>query len=398
MRPAENRSSSQGIEDVRDPIRRALLSWFRRGHRDLPWRRTADPYAIWISEIMLQQTRVETVKEYFRRFQERFPTPRHLAAADLEEVLSLWSGLGYYARARNMHAAAREIVAKHGGAFPSDPEAVRQLPGIGAYTAGAILSLAFRQRAALVDGNVIRVFSRLFAIADPVESATARRRYWELAEALVPEPEPDTPLNHPGDFNQALMELGATLCLPRNPTCLVCPVANLCRARQEGRPEDYPPKKREREVPVVDVVTLVLAYRGTVLLARRPPMGLWGGLWEPPTGEVLTGETVQDALRRLGRERLGLELAPALARGRPLPPFEHTLSHRHMRFMPSLVALSRPIRPKRDGGYDDARFIDPAAPAAIGLSAWVSSLLAALPALATRVGKGNMKTDGTRKQ
>ena len=206
-----------------DEIRRALLSWYRSGHRDLPWRRTRDPYAIWISEIMLQQTRVDTVKERFRQFLTRFPTVDALAAAPLEDVLALWSGLGYYARARNLHAAAQAVVARHGGRVPDELAEVRELPGIGPYTAGAIVSIAYGKRAPILDGNVIRVLSRLFTIDEvPEQSSAARKRYWALSESLLPELPKKAKAsteNDVGDFNQALMELGAMVCMPQRAEC-----------------------------------------------------------------------------------------------------------------------------------------------------------------------------------
>lgn len=355
-------------------VRAALLAWYRHGHRDLPWRRLDDPYAIWISEIMLQQTRVETVKDYFRRFMARFPTPTDLAAAELDEVLTHWSGLGYYARARNLHAAAREIADRHGGRFPDDPAAVRALPGIGPYTAGAILSIAFGQRAAIVDGNVVRVLSRLVAEGGAPDATPVKRRLWQLAEALVPPPG-EGGRNDPGDFNQALMELGATICVPQRPSCLVCPLSPHCAARKTGYPERYPGKKRERAVPMVDVVTLLLrrADTGEVLLLRRPPAGLWGGLWEPPTGPC-EGEAV-DAIVRLCAERLGFAPEQAAA---PLPPFSHVLTHRHMRFQPHLLELPGPPPIALDGGYTAARWVPPGGPLALGLSSWVSGLLGSI--------------------
>jgi A/G-specific adenine glycosylase len=364
---------------VRDRVRAALLSWYRAGHRDLPWRRSGDPYAIWISEIMLQQTRVETVKDYFARFMARFPTPTALAEAPLGDVLELWSGLGYYARARNLHAAAREIAGRYGGAFPAAPEDVRALPGIGPYTAGAILSIAYGQRAPILDGNVIRVLSRVFAVADPIDQAAAKRRLWSLAEALVPPPSgvPSSGRNDPGDFNQALMELGATVCVPRGPSCLVCPLAAECQARRDGEQERYPVKGKEREVPMVDVVTLVVRHRGSALLARRPAAGLWGGLWEPPTGpiQVEDGEGPEAAAARLGREGLGLRVRGGALR--ELVQFDHVLTHKYMRFHPYLLDHrgARAPRVVLGGGYEEARFHDLSGPLALGLSAWVSRLL-----------------------
>lgn len=381
--------SASDVERVRE----ALLAWFRRGHRDLPWRRTRDPYAIWISEIMLQQTRVDTVKAYFRRFMGELPTVRALAEASEEAVLTLWSGLGYYSRARNLHAAAGEIVARYGGEFPREAEAVRALPGIGPYTAGAIRSIAFGQQAAILDGNVIRVLARLRALTELPDSAAGKRLYWSLAEALVPPTRPASDdasgaaiENDPGDFNQALMELGATVCLPQRPVCLVCPLADLCTARRLGDPEDHPPKKAAREVPVVEAVTLVLRARDHVLLCRRPSLGLWGGLWEPPTLELLPGEAAEAGLGRLMTERLG----SAFLTGQrlELAPFVHVLSHREMRFRPFLINVDQvdrrngpapaaePERPPPPvSGYTASRWIPVGEPVALGLAAWVSALL-----------------------
>ena len=388
-------------------IRAALLAWFRRGHRDLPWRRTRDPYAIWISEIMLQQTRVDTVKAYFHRFMAELPTVEALAAAPEDQVLTLWSGLGYYSRARNLHAAAGEIVTRYGGRFPREPEAVRGLPGIGPYTAGAILSIAFAQQAPILDGNVIRVLARLRALTERPDSAAGKRLYWSLAEALVPPArsapsrgdggdresggpaeapsgQPNDPPNDPGDFNQALMELGATVCLPQRPVCLVCPLAELCQARLTGDPEAYPPKKEAKAVPVIEVVTLVVRAQGRVLLCRRPSLGLWGGLWEPPTLERPPEEPLDETLRRLVSERLAAELPTGQAV--PLAPFVHVLSHRELRFQPFLLEVGPAAAPspsperdealeRRVGGYQARRWITAGEPLALGLAAWVTALL-----------------------
>jgi A/G-specific adenine glycosylase len=370
--------SSQEI----DRIRAALLGWYRRGHRDLPWRQLRDPYAIWISEIMLQQTRVQTVKEYFRRFMARFPTIAALAAAPSDQVLELWSGLGYYARARNMHAAAAEIVARYGGEFPREPAAVRSLPGIGPYTAGAILSIAFGQRAALLDGNVIRVLARLRALTESPESAAGKRLYWSLCEALVPAPAADSEANDPGDFNQALMELGATVCTPQRPTCLVCPLAAECLAYKRAEVESFPPRKAARVVPVVRALTLVLRRGRAVLLVKRPAAGLWGGLWEPPTITLGDDEAVETGLARLYRERLGWSPGPLPTQ--PLQPFVHVLTHREMRFAPLLCDLPprSPLPRLRLSGYDEARFFDLGQPLALGVSAWVTTLLRRIAAVA----------------
>ncbi len=254
----------------------ALCAWYARARRDLPWRRTRDPYAVWISEIMLQQTRVDTAGPYFERFLAAFPTAEALAAADLEDVLRHWAGLGYYSRARNLHAAARQIAADHGGRLPSDDAALRALPGIGRYTAGAIRSIAFHQQAPLVDGNVARVLSRLFALEGDPATPAGQRVLWGLAERLVPAGA------RASAFNQGLMELGATVCAPQKPACEACPLASICVARAQGRQADLPPAKKARPVPDRTVSVLALSRGDLLLVARRPTEGLWGGLWELP--------------------------------------------------------------------------------------------------------------------
>lgn len=384
--PQKRLGHEEVTQDERLILQRAaglLLTWFRAGHRDMPWRKTRDPYAIWLSEIMLQQTRVETVRAYFARFTARFPTIAALAAAPLDDVLTLWSGLGYYARARNLHAAAQQVVAQHGGKFPSDPDAVAALPGIGPYTMGAILSIAFGQRAPILDGNVIRVLARLFALDLLPDTASGKRRYWALAAALLPTHQ-DGSLdgdNDPGDINQAMMELGATLCVPHRPSCLVCPLQALCTASQQGMPESYPLAKEKRAVPVVQAMTLLCQTPdGQVLLVKRPPVGLWGGLWEPPTCWLLPDETPTAGLARLAVERLGTKLP--LGRAVPLPSFVHVLTHREVHVAPHLLTLpSQPALALRE--YTEARWVPPTAAGTLALSAWVSKLLGqALPAQA----------------
>lgn len=363
----------------------------------MPWRRSRDPYAIWISEIMLQQTRVDTVRDYYARFMARFPTIEALASAPLDDVLALWSGLGYYARARNLHAAAGEVAIRYGGRFPRDAASVQALPGIGPYTAGAIRSIAFGERAPILDGNVTRVLSRLFAIPAGPEQTAARRLYWRLAEEILPAESSagsDTAVaqNDVGDFNQALMELGATVCTPHRPSCLLCPLAASCEARARSQQELYPPPKAARPIPVVQAVSVILSPQprparlaSPVLLLRRPASGLWGGLWEPPSlwlTEAVAGqpaETIESGLRRLLREKLGLSARPAasvLATAQPLPPFTHILSHREIRFAPFSLLLPATLLGKlKLDGYDEAQLVDASAPLGLALSAWVSALL-----------------------
>jgi A/G-specific adenine glycosylase len=252
----------------------ALLTWFDQHRRDLPWRRTSDPYKIWLSEVMLQQTRVETVLPFYNRFLERFPTVEDLAGAELDEVLALWSGLGYYRRARQLHAAARRIAER--GAFPSTVEELLDLPGVGAYTAAAVASIAFGVAAPVMDGNVERVLSRCLALdEDPRASGARKRLLAAAAELLAP--------GRPGDGNQALMELGATLCSPRRPKCLLCPLRPGCRASLEGDPESYPVPKAKREGERHRLLVAVVEDGAGVLLFRRPEGStLLAGTWELP--------------------------------------------------------------------------------------------------------------------
>lgn len=251
-----------------------LLAWFDLHRRDLPWRRTRDPYRIWLSEVMLQQTRIETAVPYFQRFVERFPTVEDLARATVEEVLALWSGLGYYRRARQLHAAARKV-AELGG-FPRTVEGLRELPGIGPYTAAAVASIAFGAAEPVLDGNVERVLSRWLALELEPKSRPARERMLAVASGLL---EP----GRAGDSNQALMELGATVCVPKRPRCLLCPIAAGCRARQEGDPERYPVVRAKRERELHRLLVVVVERDGGVLLFRRQEdSALLAGIWELP--------------------------------------------------------------------------------------------------------------------
>lgn len=259
-----------------DPTR-ALLNWYAVDKRALPWRyvdgAAPDPYRVWLSEIMLQQTTVAAVKPYFAAFTARWPTVTDLAAAPDEEVMRAWAGLGYYARARNLLACARAVVADHGAVFPDEEAMLRTLPGIGAYTAAAIAAIAFGRRAVVVDGNVERVVSRLFAVAEPLPGSRPRLR--ALTDTLTPE-------RDAGDFAQALMDLGATICTPRSPKCLLCPLASACRARAEGRPEAYPMKTPKAANPHRRWTGYWLRRGDRVLLVRRPPKGLLGGMMALP--------------------------------------------------------------------------------------------------------------------
>ena len=309
-----------------------VLAWYdHHGRKDLPWQNPATPYRVWISEIMLQQTRVETVRAYFERFMERFPDVASLAAADPDEVLGLWSGLGYYARARNLHKAAQHMVEEHGGDVPDDLDALVALPGIGRSTAGAILSLGRGRRHAILDGNVKRVLARHTGLADWPGRSPAQRHLWEAAEAR-------TPNARVAEYNQGMMDLGATVCL-RRPLCDACPVAADCRARSDGTTDRIPAPKPRREIPQRETVALVLQRPsdGAVLLERRPDSGIWGGLWSLPEFD---GE---DRLREWLAARTGAGEVEALA------PVDHGFTHFRLRIHPRRVVADPPDAVAEDG-------------------------------------------------
>jgi len=279
-----------------------LLAWYERNARQLPWRGHPDPYAVWVSEIMLQQTRVETAIPYFLRWMERFPTIPDLAAASQQEALAAWEGLGYYSRVRNLHRAAQILVAGHAGELPGDPQTLRHLPGIGRYTAAAIASIAFGSDVPALDGNIRRVLARIFDVDLPARSPQGERRLWELAAEHLPP-------GRAGDYNQALMDLGATVCTPRQPDCPHCPVNDLCAAYPLGVQEQRPVLKARPSQPHYTVTAAVIQRDGQVLIARRPADGLLGGLWEFPGGKLQPGEDLAACLRREIKEELDAEVA-----------------------------------------------------------------------------------------
>ncbi|OHB74738.1 MAG: A/G-specific adenine glycosylase [Planctomycetes bacterium RBG_16_55_9] len=293
-----------------------MLEWFGENARDLPWRRTKNPYAIWVAEVMLQQTRVDTVEPYYHRFLTRFPTVGRLARARLDTVLKLWEGLGYYSRARNLHLAAKKVVRDYDGNVPQTKLALFSLPGIGPYTAGAIASIAFNKNEPLVDGNVIRVLCRLFRIRENPKSGKVQKRLWRLAEKLLPS-------GRAGLFNQAMMELGATVCLPRRPSCEVCPLRRICSAKEHEEQETLPRRAESRPLPRLEVVVAVVYKNGRILIDKRKPNGLLGGLWEFPGGKIENGESLTTALKREVREELGV----AVRVKRPLVTVQHSYSH-----------------------------------------------------------------------
>jgi len=293
-----------------------LLVWYQQKARTLPWRGSRDPYAVWVSEIMLQQTRVETVIPYFDRWMQRFPTLQSLALGSEQEVLQVWEGLGYYSRGRSLHKAARMVVEKFNGALPRSSQELENLPGIGRYTAGAIASIAFGQDEPALDGNIRRVLARLFSMRLPARSPEGEKRLWQLARQCLP-------MGQAGDFNQAMMDLGATICTPQKPACLVCPLNSQCQARAEGLQEELPHLAVRLPVPHYTVTAAVIRRDGTVLIARRPSRGLLGGLWEFPGGKLEPAETLPDGLRREIRE----ELASEIEVEEPFGIYRHAFTH-----------------------------------------------------------------------
>ncbi|HUU90063.1 MAG TPA: A/G-specific adenine glycosylase [Phycisphaerae bacterium] len=300
----------------RRSLRRRLIAWFRKHQRDLPWRRTRDPYAIWVAEVMLQQTQVPTALPYYERFLKRFPTVQALALGSDHAVLKVWEGLGYYRRARNLHAAAKAVVRDHGGRVPDDPAVFAGLPGVGRYTCGAVQSIAFGHALAALDGNAVRVIARWFAVTRPVTDAATRRGLWDLAESLVP-------ASAPGDWNQAVMELGSRICTPRSPQCPACPVRTLCAAAKRGLQDRIPVTRKRKPIPHIQVGAGIIWRRGKVLMCKRPANKMLAGLWEFPGGKQHNGETIQDCIRRELKEECDLDVTV----GDHLIDVTHTYSH-----------------------------------------------------------------------
>ena len=337
-----------------------LLAWFdRAGRKDLPWQRARTPYRVWVSEIMLQQTQVAVVIPYFERFMERFPTLGDLAAAPTDAVLALWSGLGYYARARNLQRAAVLIQERHNGVLPTNLDQLQDLPGIGRSTAGAVLSLALGQRHPILDGNVKRVLARRFGVDGWPGRAAVQAELWRLAEH-------HTPLERVGDYNQALMDLGATLCTRSGPDCARCPLADPCVARSEGRQRELPRGRPARRLPERETLMIIARSRlGEFLLERRPPAGIWGGLWSLP--EATPGTD----LARWSRERLGL--SPRRVEMRPSR--RHTFSHFALIIRIAELRIDDPQSGVADAA--DQLWVSPSALPTLGLPAPVRSILEA---------------------
>jgi A/G-specific adenine glycosylase len=332
-----------------------IVGWQRsHGRHTLPWQNTRDPYRVWLSEIMLQQTQVSTVLDYYARFLARFPDVSALAAAPLDDVLALWSGLGYYSRARNLHRCAQDVVSLHGGQFPRSAAVLATLPGIGRSTAAAIASFCFGERAAILDGNVKRVLTRALAYGADLSSAANERALWAEAEALLPEGGGDEMPR----YTQGLMDLGATVCLPRNPSCLICPVQEICEGFRQGEPERFPVKTRKLKRTAQSLWLLrAQDENGAVWLEKRPTPGVWAGLYCLP---VFDSREALDAALPAGARRAVVEEAP----------FVHVLTHKDLHLHPVTAPLSRPL--PGDGGW-----FAPSRWGALGLPSPIRKLLSA---------------------
>jgi A/G-specific adenine glycosylase len=350
-------------ESRRLELRKRLGDWFDKERRDLPWRRTRDPYAIWLSEVMLQQTRVKTVEAYFPRFLRAYPTVRRLAKADIGEVLGAWSGLGYYRRARALHAGAREVVEKYGGEVPKDAASLRDISGIGPYTAGAISSIAFGAKEPLVDGNVARVLARIFALPCDVRTPAGSREVWALATVLVPD-------EKPGRHNEALMELGAMVCVPAEPRCELCPVRELCDGYERGIAADLPVAKKKKAPREVRMMALVSRRGAAVLMGRRREGGLFGGLWEPPMVELEAGKAADSLLATL----LG---TPAILL-QTVGEQTHVLTHRKLKIQIATATVSQEV-PRAGGEYDRFAWQKTADLKRLGMSSLAKKVLLACP-------------------
>lgn len=347
-------------DDPSDAFAQPLLAWYdREGRKDLPWKRDPTPYRVWVSEIMLQQTQVSVAIPYFERFMARFPTLGDLAAAPVDDVLALWSGLGYYARARNLHRAAALIRGRHNGLFPTTLEQVQDLPGVGRSTAGAVLSLALGQRHPILDGNVKRVLARRLGVEGWPGRSEVQTRLWRLAEY-------HTPLERVGDYNQAMMDLGATLCIRATPHCSRCPFAAPCIARAHGRQRELPQGRPARRLPERETLMIVArGGHGEILLERRPPAGIWGGLWSLPEAEPGT-DPAGWCRRRLGLTPHRVEM---------LPSRRHTFSHFALVIRTAEVRIDDSPSAVADTG--DQIWASPSALVNIGLPAPVRSILEA---------------------
>ena len=337
-----------------------LLDWFdQHGRKSLPWQTDKTPYRVWVSEIMLQQTQVAMVIPYFKKFLARYPSVDELAAATEDEVLHLWTGLGYYARARNLHISAKKVMAEHHGEFPATVDELMTLPGIGRSTAGAIAAICHDTHAAILDGNVKRVLARHFTIDGWPGETETQKLLWKKAEAL-------TPRDRIADYTQAIMDLGATVCTRSSPDCPACPYFKSCQARINGTIDQYPGKKPKKVMPLKSTVMLIVELNGNVLLKKRPSKGLWGGLWSFPECESV--EAIDSLLESLNLEELERTL---------LPEFRHTFTHYHLDIEPIRVTIRKTHRIAEPGAEI---WFNVTAPQSVGLTKPVTKILAELPA------------------
>ncbi|GAB3267399.1 A/G-specific adenine glycosylase [Chitinimonas naiadis] len=344
------------------PFAERLVRWQRaHGRHDLPWQ-VADPYRVWLSEIMLQQTQVATVIPYYQRFTDSFPTVAALAAAPLDDVLAHWAGLGYYTRARNLHKAARQVVSDFDGVFPASAAGMATLPGIGRSTAAAIAGFCFAERTPILDGNVKRVLTRWAGITGFPGEKKIENRLWELAEALLPVSGEDMPA-----FTQGIMDLGASLCARSKPQCAACPLREDCRAHIEGRTAELPTRKAKKAVPERETVMLLLQHEGRLLLEKRPPSGIWGGLWSLPEAAGKAEATA------LAGARFGLQVAT----GPTLPALVHTFTHFRLTITPLVLDVTGTVPVEAD---DDSRWFSRAEALNAGIPTPVRKLLLAKPA------------------
>lgn len=335
----------------------AVVAWFQQhGRHDLPWQQNPTPYRVWVSEIMLQQTQVATVIPYYQRFMAAFPTVADLARAESDQVMQLWAGLGYYARARNLHHAAQQVVNEYGGEFPNTLEGLMALRGIGRSTAGAVLSLGWRQYGVILDGNVKRVLARCFAVAGDPASTAAQQQLWQLTEQL-------TPIQDNAAYTQAMMDLGATLCTRSKPLCLYCPLQSRCQAYALGTPTAFPHKKASKKIPEKQAFFLIVQnQQGECLWWRRPPVGIWGGLWCLPE---IAGQETEQLLAGLAHWSIR-----AQGELQYLPPLEHTFSHYRLLLQPVLVRAE--IASLQEG---ESRWLTPQSALGLGLPAPIQKLL-----------------------
>jgi A/G-specific adenine glycosylase len=337
-----------------------LLRWFdQHGRKHLPWQQNKTPYRVWISEIMLQQTQVATVIPYYERFMNIFPTLNDLANGAEDQVLHLWAGLGYYSRARNLHKAANMVMEKFAGKFPDHMEGLLELPGIGASTAGAILSIAFNQRATILDGNVKRVLARLHGITDPIDDKAVEKQLWDIAIDYTPE-------QRTADYTQAIMDLGATFCTRSKPQCANCPFAKNCAGYQEGIAALIPRKKKAKEIPVRTATFILFKQGNRVLLQKRPPVGIWGGLWSLPE---MVGEPCLKTIQQYCRQQWKMNIKDFEA----LPSFRHTFSHYHLDIFPIVIELKK--APAKIMEAEQQIWYNPGKPESVGLPKPVQQLM-----------------------